>query len=123
MVVGYLFTVAGMLMMTLSPHGIGPFGWLAIATGLTGVGNGLASPASRNAGLEIFPDEVAPTTGLRFMFNSIGTIFSVSIVTSILNRSSDPGLVQAHVILVMAAIIGLIMIPLVKGIPEHKGAW
>jgi hypothetical protein len=57
------------------------------------------------------------------MFNSIGTIFSVSIVTSILNRSSDPGLVQAHVILVMAAIIGLIMIPLVKGIPEHKGAW
>jgi EmrB/QacA subfamily drug resistance transporter len=123
MIVGYMITIAGMLMMTFSPRGIGPFGWLAIAAGLTGVGNGLASPSSRIAGLELFPDEVAATTGLRFMFNSIGTIFSVSIVTAILNRSSDPGLVQAHVILVMAAIIGLVMIPLVRGIPEHKGAW
>lgn len=123
MTVGYLFTVVGMLMMVFSPQGIGPFGWLAIAAGLTGVGNGLASPSSRNAGLELFPDEVAATTGLRFMFNSIGTIFSVSIVTAILNRSGDPGLVQAHIILVMAAIIGLVMIPLVRGIPEHKGAW
>jgi EmrB/QacA subfamily drug resistance transporter len=123
MIVGYLFTVAGMLMMVFSPQGIGPFGWLAIAAGLTGVGNGLASPSSRNAGLELVPDEVASTTGLRFMFNSIGTIFSVSIVTAILNRSSDPGLVQAHIILVMAAIIGLVMVPLVRGIPEHKGEW
>jgi EmrB/QacA subfamily drug resistance transporter len=123
MTVGYMFTVAGMLMMTFSPRGLGPFGWLAIAAGLTGVGNGLASPSSRNAGLELVPDEVASTTGLRFMFNSIGTIYSVSIVTAILNRSSDPGLVQAHIILVMAAIIGLVMIPLVRGIPEHKGAW
>jgi len=66
---------------------------------------------------------VAATTGLRFMFNNIGTIFSVSMVTAILNRSSTPGLAQAHLIWLMAAIIVAIMIPLVRGIPEHKGAW
>ena len=77
----------------------------------------------RNAGLRLVPDEVAATTGLRFMFNNIGTIFAVSIVTTILNRSSTPGLTQAHLIWVMAAIVVGIMVPLVRGIPEHKGAW
>ena len=123
MIVGYAVTAAAMLMMTFGARGIGDYGWLAIAAGLTGIGNGLASPASRNAGLEVVPDEVAAATGLRFMFNSIGTIYCVSIVTSILNRSIDPGLAQAHVIWIMAAIIALVMIPLVRGIPEHKGAW
>jgi MFS family permease len=123
MVVGYVATALGMVMMSFGPHGIGPYGWLAIAAGITGVGNGLASPASRNAGLNLVPDEVAATTGLRFMFNNIGTIFSVSIVTAILNRSSTPGLTQAHLIWVMAAIVVGAMVPLVRGIPEHKGSW
>jgi EmrB/QacA subfamily drug resistance transporter len=123
MVVGYVATAAGMVMMSFGPRGIGPYGWLAIAAGITGIGNGLASPASRNAGLHLVPDEVAATTGLRFMFNNIGTIFSVSIVTAILNRSSTPGLTQAHLIWIMAAIVVGIMVPLVRGIPEHKGAW
>ncbi len=57
------------------------------------------------------------------MFNNIGTIFSVSIVTTILNRSSTPGLTQSHLIWVMAAIVVGVMVPLVRGIPEHKGAW
>ena len=123
MFVGYVATAAGMAMMSFGPRGIGPYGWLAIAAGITGIGNGLASPASRNAGLHLVPDEVAATTGLRFMFNNIGTIFSVSIVTAILNRSSTPGLTQSHLIWVMAAIVVGIMVPLVRGIPEHKGAW
>jgi EmrB/QacA subfamily drug resistance transporter len=123
MFLGYAATAAGMVMMSFAPRGIGPFGWLAIAAGITGIGNGLASPASRNAGLQFVPDEVAATTGLRFMFNNIGTIFSISIVTAILNRSSDPGLAQAHLIWIMAAVILAIMGPLVKGIPEHKGSW
>ena len=123
MFVGYVATAAGMVMMSFGPRGIGPYGWLAIAAGITGIGNGLASPASRNAGLHLVPDEVAATTGLRFMFNNIGTIFSVSIVTAILNRSSTPGLTQSHLIWVMAAIVVGIMVPLVRGIPEHKGAW
>jgi EmrB/QacA subfamily drug resistance transporter len=123
MFIGYAATAAGMVMMSFGPRGIGPYGWLAIAAGITGVGNGFASPASRNAGLHLVPDEVAATTGLRFMFNNIGTIFSVSMVTAILNRSSTPGLAQAHLIWVMAAIVVGVMIPLVRGIPEHKGAW
>jgi MFS family permease len=123
MFIGYAVTAGGMLMMSFGPRVIGPYGWLAIAAGITGVGNGCASPASRNAGLHLVPNEVAATSGLRFMFNSIGTIFSVSIVTAILNRSNDPGLTQAHLIWIMTAIVACVMIPSVRGIPEHKGTW
>jgi EmrB/QacA subfamily drug resistance transporter len=123
MVVGYLATAAGMMMMSFGPRVVGPFGWLAVAAGITGIGNGLASPASRNAGLDLVPHEVAATTGLRFMFNTIGTIVSVSVVTAILNRSSTPGLTQAHLIWAMAAVVVLVMTPLIRGIPEHKGSW
>ena len=60
-------------------------------------------------------------TGLRNMFNYFGIIFAVSIATSILNRSADPGLAQAHLLWVAGGILLLVMVPLVTRVPEHKG--
>jgi hypothetical protein len=57
------------------------------------------------------------------MFLYIGIIFSVSTVSAVLARSSDPGLVQSHVFWVVSAILVAIMIPLVFRVPEHKGGW
>jgi hypothetical protein len=57
------------------------------------------------------------------MFLYIGIIFSVSIVSAILARSSDPGIVQAHVYWVISAILVGVMVPLVFRVSEHKGSW
>jgi hypothetical protein len=57
------------------------------------------------------------------MFLYIGIIFSVSIVSAILARSSDPGLTQAHVFVVVGGILVFVMIPMVFRVPEHKGSW
>jgi hypothetical protein len=37
-------------------------------------------------------------------------------------RSADPGIAQAHVFLVFAAIL-IAALPLVARVPEHRGRW
>ena len=73
--------------------------------------------------LQLAPDEVAAITGLRQMFTYIGMIFSVSIVTAILNHSASPGVTQEFILWVVAGILLIVMVPLVFRVPEHKGTW
>ncbi|MCL2393502.1 MAG: MFS transporter [Acidimicrobiaceae bacterium] len=121
---GFILVAGGMAMMAIAPHwGITPYLWLAVGAGITGVGNGAANPASRNACLQVAPEEVAAISGLRQMFIYIGIIFTVSTVTAILNRSPHPGLTQAHIMWVAVALLLLVMLPLVWRVPEHKGNW
>ncbi len=124
MVVGYLLTMVGLLLLSIGPRfGIGPYIWLSVGAGFTGLGNGMANPPSRNASLQLAPDEVGTIMGLRSSFIYVGIIFSVSIVTAILNRTTDPALMQAHIYWVMAGILALVMVPLVARVPEHRGSW
>jgi MFS family permease len=121
---GFAVVAIGTAAMAIAPRfGLSPYLWLSIGAGITGLGNGIANPASRNACLQIAPDEVAAITGLRQMFVFTGIIFSVSTVTAILNRSADPGLAQAHILWAVAAILLVVMVPLVFRVPEHKGSW
>ena len=121
---GFIVVAIGMAAMAIAPRlGLSPYVWLSIGAGITGLGNGLANPASRNACLQVAPNEVAAITGLRQMFVFTGIIFSVSTVTAILNRSADPGIAQAHILWVVAGILLLVMVPLVARVPEHKGSW
>jgi EmrB/QacA subfamily drug resistance transporter len=124
LIVGFVLVALGTLLLSVAPRfGFSPYAWMSIAAGITGLGNGTANPASRNACLQIAPDEVAAITGLRQMFIYIGITFSVSIVTAVLNRSGHPGITQAHILWVVAALISVVMIPLVFRVPEHKGSW
>jgi EmrB/QacA subfamily drug resistance transporter len=121
---GFTVVAIGTVGMAIAPRfGLSPYVWLSIAAGITGLGNGIANPASRNACLQVAPNEVAAITGLRQMFVFMGIIFSVSTVTAILNRSADPGMAQAHILWVVAGILLLVMVPLVLRVPEHKGNW
>ncbi|HEY6492378.1 MAG TPA: MFS transporter [Trebonia sp.] len=121
---GFTIVAIGTVAMAISPRlGMSPYLWLSVGAGLTGLGNGMANPASRNACLQVAPNEVAAITGLRQMFVYMGIIFSVSTVTAILNRSADPGMTQAHIFWVVAGVLVFVMVPLVFRVPEHKGSW
>jgi MFS family permease len=63
---------------------------LAILTMLSGIGMGIALPASNNACIELMPEKVATITGLRGMFRSVGGAFGISVITIILHLSSTP---------------------------------
>src|SRR6201996_5894683 len=123
MILGFVILAGGLLMMATSAA-ITPYGWLAIGAGLTGFGMGLSVPASNNASLQLAPDQVAAIAGLRGMFRQSGAITAVSVTTAVIARSStaQAGIMQAHVFLVFAGIL-LLMLPLVKFVPEHRGNW
>jgi EmrB/QacA subfamily drug resistance transporter len=124
MMVGFTVVALGTMAMSIAPRlGFSPYLWLSIGACIAGIGNGMANPSSKNASMQLAPESVAAIIGLRSMFNNVGIIFSVSIVTAILSRSADPGLAQAHILWIVAAILFFVMVPLVTRVPEHKGRW
>jgi EmrB/QacA subfamily drug resistance transporter len=121
MMIGFVVLAGGLVMMSFSPD-ISAYAWLAIAAAITGFGMGLSVPASNNASLQLAPDQVAAIAGLRGMFRQSGAIIAVSVTTAIIARSSSPGVVQAHVFVVFAVLL-VLMLPLIRLVPDHHGNW
>jgi EmrB/QacA subfamily drug resistance transporter len=122
MAVGFTLTAFGVLGTALSPHGLSPYAWLMLGTGICGVGMGISTPASNNATLQLAPEHAAAVAGLRGMFRQAGAITAVSITAAIVARSTNPGITQAHVFVVFAAITAC-SLPLMLLVPEHRGRW
>ena len=83
---------------------------------------GISQPGSNNVTLQLASDHVAAIAGLRGMFRQSGGIMAVAITTTILARSSDPGIAQAHVFLVFAVRL-IAALPLILLVPDHRGSW
>jgi MFS family permease len=77
------------LLRTIGTH-LGIAEILAILIMVTGIGIGIAFPASNNACIELMPEKVATITGLRGMFRSVGGAVGISLITIILHSSSSP---------------------------------
>jgi EmrB/QacA subfamily drug resistance transporter len=122
MIGGFLLVAGGMTVMALAPHGLTPYGWLALAAGITGVGMGLSIPASNNASLQLAPDQISAIAGLRGMFRQSGGIVAVSVTTTLLAHAGNGGLAQARSFVVFAAVL-LLIIPFTLLVPDHRGSW
>lgn len=122
MTIGFSLIAAGLVAMALTPSAVDPYVWLAVVAGITGVGMGLALPASNNAILSLAPDQAASIAGMRGMFRQCGSIMSISIATAIVARSDDPGRALGHIFLVFAVIL-VCVLPLIRKVPEHRGEW
>jgi len=86
---------------------------------VTGIGVGIALPASNNACIELMPEKVATITGLRGMFRSVGGAFGISLITIILHLSSNP--TNGFSITFISFGLGLLFtIPLVFLMPAGK---
>ena len=121
--VGGVVIATGMLLLALSPvAGIPPYGWLAGAAFLVGLGRGANNPASRNAGLQLAPEHASTLAALRTMCMQIGTVITISIDTAILAGSDDPGRIQAWLFAAAAALL-VVALPLITRVPEHRGSW
>ncbi len=85
----------------------------------TGIGMGIAFPASNNACIELMPAKVATITGLRGMFRNVGGAFGICLATIILHLSSTSAIGFKITFLVFGA--GLLStLPLVFLMPSGK---
>ena len=92
---------------------------LAFLVLVSGIGVGIALPASNNACIELMPEKVATIVGLRGMFRSIGGLLGISLITFILHLSSNPG--NGFRITFISFGLGLLFaIPLVFLMPTGK---
>ncbi len=95
---------------------------LAVLMMVTGIGMGIALPASNNACIELMPEKVATITGLRGMFRSVGGAFGISLITIILHSSSTP--TKGFGATFISFGLGLLFtIPLVFLMPSGKKGW
>ena len=121
--VGGVVAAVGVALLALSPvGGISPYAWLAGSAFLIGAGSGTLNPASRNAGLQLAPEQTSTLAALRSMCLNIGSITTIAIATAVIASSADPGGVQAWVY-VAAALSLLAALPLIARVPDHHGSW
>jgi EmrB/QacA subfamily drug resistance transporter len=121
--VGNIITAVGMVLLAISPAaGIAPWAWLAGSAFVVGVGSGVVNPAGRNAGLQLAPKQSSTIAALRSMCRQLGSIVTISIATTVLASSDDPGGIQTWVYVVAAGLL-VAALPLITRVPEHHGSW
>ncbi|MEO7031797.1 MAG: MFS transporter, partial [Herbaspirillum sp.] len=121
--VGRAATIIGLVLLAVPPiAGISPYVWLAFAAFLVGAGSGAINPAMRNAGLQLAPESSSMLAALRTLSLQIGAILTISIVVAVLAHQSNMGEILAWVYVILAA-IRLLALPLVRYVPEQRGAW
>ncbi len=124
MVVGALLLVACVLLLSfgLKQVSIGPivldaFWVTALVLVLSGLGMGLAGPASNNASIDLLPAKAAQISGLRGMFRWTGGIMGISSVALALSFFEDKAAGMRTIFLVLAFILP-VTIPLAFMIPD-----
>ncbi|MBO0809191.1 MAG: MFS transporter, partial [Actinobacteria bacterium] len=119
---GSACTAIGIAGLAIHPAGLSPYAWLAMTACVIGIGSGAAAPASRNAGLQLAPDQSAGIAALRTTGRQVGQIAAVSVTAAIIARSASPGQLQAKVFVAFAVLL-LACLPVIARVPEHRGPW
>jgi EmrB/QacA subfamily drug resistance transporter len=120
--IGSACIALGLAGLAIDPAGISPYAWLATTACVVGVGTGLSSPASRNAGLQLAPRDSATLAALRSTGRQVGQIAAVSVTTAIIAQSAAPGQLQAKVFVAFAGLL-VACLPVIARVPEHRGSW
>jgi MFS family permease len=92
---------------------------LSLVILLTGVGLGIALPASNNACIELMPSKVATITGLRGMFRYVGGAIGISVTTLILHVNASPA-AGFRVTFLTFGLVFLATVPLVFLMPTGQ---
>lgn len=122
--IGSVIAATGMsLLFVTPPFDINPITWLMFCTFMMGTGYGMVSPAGRNAGLQLAPDQSANIAAVRSMGMQLGQLISIAIATAIISASVNPGLTHGKIYMGLAIIIIILLYPIISRVPENKGSW
>lgn len=89
---------------------------------VNGLGAGWSSPASRNACLQLVPDQSPALAALRSTGRQVGQIVAVSVTATIIAQPGSPGQLEARVFVAFALLL-VACLPVIARVPEHRGSW
>lgn len=94
---------------------------LSVAAGIIGMTSGLADPAVRNSGLQLLPSSAPAIAAVRTMCRQVGTVVTVSALSLVGTQlAASSGLRFGFAGFGIAL---LLAIPIIRNIPDHRGAW
>ncbi len=112
----------GIVALAVNPGWMSPYAWLVVATSIVGAGAGLSSPATRNAGLQLAPQNAPTLAALRTLCFQIGSIASIAVTTAVIASAGHAS--SGHVYSYVGWVVVLLVLsPIIARIPEHHGAW
>ncbi len=112
----------GLELLTMIGNHFGSVQILSFLLLISGIGMGIANPASNNACIELMPEKVATITGLRAMFRTIGGVFGTTLITFILHLNTN--VTNGFKVIFISFGLGLLFaIPLVFLMPSGKEQW
>jgi MFS family permease len=116
-------SVSMVAMVAGRPNHLDPVWWLCVTAACTGVGMGMAIPASNNALLQSASNDVAPVAGLRRMFRQAGGVLTVAVaITAVSTTRTAPAATRGLIVIfVLFSVLLLASIPMVFRIPDHRG--
>ncbi len=121
--IGGIILAVGIALLALKPQfGTSAFIWLMGSTFLLGVGFGVMSPAGRNAGIQLAPEQSANLAAVRSLGMQLGQITAIAVATAIITGSQDANFAQSMVYIGLAILL-VITLPIISKVPENKGAW
>src|SRR5207237_9514992 len=90
---------------------IGPFWLMGTLVAISGIGMGLASPASNNAALDLLPQRASVVIGIRGMFRSVGGVLGIARIVRALELFSDKAAGLQMIFMALAFVL-LLTVPL-----------
>jgi EmrB/QacA subfamily drug resistance transporter len=107
----------GLTSVQIGSFVIGPVVPLLLIMSLSGLGMGMLSPASNNAGLDLMPKRAGVISGIRGLFNSTGGVLGTAIIVLWLELSPDKAAGLRSVFTALGFLM-LATMPLVFLIPD-----
>lgn len=121
--IGSVILSFGVAMLFFAPpFNLTPYIWLMISTFFIGTGFGVMSPASRNAGIQLVPEQSANIAAVRSLGLQMGQITAITIATAVITSSVNSTHAHSIIYLVLAFIL-ISSLPIISKVPESKGAW
>ncbi|MBJ27861.1 MAG: hypothetical protein CL776_03570 [Chloroflexi bacterium] len=111
--------VVGFGIFSLLENYIAPFWTLFIVLTIAGIGMGIQSPASNNAGVELMPSRVSSIVGLRGTFRFGGSVISTTLIFFVLAGFENKATGVEFVYLALGAIL-LLAMPIIFIMPTGR---
>src|SRR5690625_762518 len=96
--------------------------WLMLSTFVIGIGFGIVSPAGRNAGIQLAPEQSAEIAAVRSLGLQLGQNTAIAAATASIAGAKNAAMAQATVYAGLHVILIILLLPVISRISDNQGS-